>query len=95
MLMTGMIERVARAIAGKMHEDGDYGMTGNDAYERRPEEFNALARAAIEAMREPTPAMCEAGETGLAANGVDDVNETDAPECWKAMITAALQEERE
>jgi hypothetical protein len=58
-----MIERVARAMAikdkgddmwGVMSEDGDgYGYVGKN-------EYRAMARAAIEAMREPTEGMVEA-----------------------------------
>lgn len=46
-----MVERVARAIADKMHAGGDFGMTGADAYRRRSAEFMSMARAAIEAMQ--------------------------------------------
>lgn len=56
------------------------------------ERYIERARLAIEAMRDPTPGMCGFGEVALAMNGVDDVNDTDAPECWKGMIDAALQE---
>lgn len=44
-----MIEKAARGIAAKIHEGGDYGMTGDDAYESRPEDFAEMARAALAA----------------------------------------------
>lgn len=53
----GMVERVARALADHIHENGDYGMSGEDAYASRPSEFEGMALAAIKAMREPTDSM--------------------------------------
>lgn len=49
---TPMIDEkaVARAIAREMHKGGDFGMDGDFAYETRPAEFLALARAAIAAL---------------------------------------------
>lgn len=41
---------VALAIAREMHKGGDFGMDGDSAYEARPAEFLALARAAIAAL---------------------------------------------
>ena len=73
--MDDMIERVARAIgrAELLPDDAD----------RHWKRFEIHARAAIEAMREPTEAMCEAA----------DVVECNQPECiWQAMIDAALNE---
>lgn len=43
------IEAAARAIANKVHESGDYGMTGEDAYASCPTEFIDSARAALDA----------------------------------------------
>lgn len=48
--MTSMIERVARAICAESCEN----------YEMLPGIHNAVARAAIEAMREPSAAMQQA-----------------------------------
>lgn len=79
-----MIERVARAIDIKQ-------MEGHGVYE--------IARAAIEAMREPTEAMLRAGgdEPYLATSGSPlvfaEVRDVVAPEnIWQAMIDAALEE---
>lgn len=80
-----MIERVARRLANEMHAGGDFGMTGEDAYRHRSAEFLALARAAIEAMREPTDAMIDAGNS---------LAHEEAPATYyEAMIFAALNEQ--
>lgn len=55
--MSEMIERVARAICDASHDNPDPDWR---AYEH-------LARAAIEAMREPTEAMSSAGARGRSA----------------------------
>ncbi len=74
--MSEMIERVAAAM---VEVDGDY--TVMEHHRRR-------ARAAIEAMREPTDEMQEAiaavphGDLDQAAGGV---------ELWRTAIDAALQ----
>ena len=68
----GVVERVARAIA-----EGWKG--GWDDVAHR-EAFRADARAAIEAMREPTDAMVRAGHLGATAAA------------WRAMVDAALAE---
>jgi len=52
--MTDMVERVARAISEAiMYQDS----LAHYSYESRKEEMDAVARAAIEAMREPTETM--------------------------------------
>ena len=76
--MTDMIERVAKCI----YADG--GLSLN--------ECRGLARAAILAMRDCTPAMLDAGSAAHPAGGY--VRETllnDIIECeWRAMVDAAL-----
>lgn len=72
-----MIERVARAIA-----KGEYGENVDDVWHTCIDD----ARAAIEAMREPTEAMLDAGY-GAEPTGAALV----AP--WEAMIDAALAEQ--
>jgi hypothetical protein len=68
--MSEMIERVARAI--------------KDEFYRAPTStWNGCARAAIEAMRGPTPDMVAA--IGFPA-GLEGLR------CWRAMIDAALKE---
>lgn len=57
---------------------------------------DALARAAIEAMRVPTPHMIDAGGNALLEAGPSvDLPRTSAPDAilaWQAMIDAALSE---
>lgn len=74
--MSEMVERVARAIEAKVNEGRDF-CSAED-----------VARAAIEAMREPTEAMEE------AALDVRPLMLPDSPrEVWGAMIDAALNKE--
>lgn len=67
------IEEVARAIGGDVWES---------CSDRMKEQFRAQARAAIEAMREPTEAMLDRGpgEPYLDA------------EVWRKIVDAALAE---
>jgi hypothetical protein len=81
-----MVERVGKAIA-------DAGTTNEEllfyGYDQRREMYDALARAAIEAMREPTEAMCDEG----AKEHRWGYGAYDAEVTWKHMISAALQEQ--
>jgi len=61
----------------------DYGVS-ESAKEHVVEIGRIAARAAIEAMREPTEAMLEAGDTAMTRN--HDTSE----DAWPAMIDAAL-----
>lgn len=73
--MSEMVERVAEALAKSDKYTSDY---------------TALARAAIEAMREPTEGM-----TNAAFNielWDQPINEHCAQDVWQTMIDAALQE---
>lgn len=72
--MADMVERVARAIC----EAIPFGVDQVDAAK--------AARAAIEALREPTEAVCEAGANVL------DVLAFDMEVAWPAMIDAILKE---
>jgi hypothetical protein len=78
--MTDMIERVAKCI----YADG--GLSLN--------ECRGLARAAIAAMRDCTPAMLDAGSAAHPAGGyVRETLLTDIIEAeWRAMVDAALEE---
>lgn len=69
--MTGLIEQVARAIARTEFAD----------YVDNPSRWDEVAMIAIEAMRDPTPAMVAAGE-----------RETTPAGCWSAMIDRLLEE---
>jgi hypothetical protein len=86
--MSEMVERVAKAMAETLLQDTPptppvdwYALT-----EEVADEYRAAARAAIEAMREPTKAM-EDGARGLGAyhgGGSADV-------VWVSMIDMALK----
>lgn len=86
--MTTMVEKVARAI-WESHELGEFDTA---SIVDRGFHLNA-ARAAIEAMMEPTPGMLAAGEDEdtFMANGVL-VERSDAAHHYVAMIQAALKE---
>lgn len=74
-----MIERVVSAI-----ENGPWGLiTKSDAL--------LIARAAIEAMREPTEGMIEKGVWSRSASGRYEPHDI-AATIWGAMIDAALVE---
>jgi hypothetical protein len=75
-----MIERVAKALYGASAEFPDH--TWEAADEDTRVYWSARARAAIEAMREPTLEMFEAGRPYMV----------DGPhEVWREMIDAALE----
>jgi hypothetical protein len=70
-----MIERVARAIKQREHQDGNY---------------HDLARAAIAAMREPTEEMRNEGRN-MADDVQSDIGGRSIEyHVWQAMIDAAL-----
>ena len=83
--MSEMVERVAAALCVEAGDEpyrdyigmGNTPMKGWKMHER-------AARAAIEAMREPTEAMLTAGDTAMIRN-----SDTSA-DAWPAMIDAAL-----
>lgn len=90
-----MIERVARALWHEYHSivrrlpppfPGDWEQSGDTKLQR--ERFFAMARSAIEALREPTDEIAEAvwAETG------DPCWKENAIEAWQAGIDAALAE---
>lgn len=79
--MSEMIERVARAVSQSFHDEG-YIEGVSDPAEWN--EFLKAARAAIEAMREPTDRMVWDGGTALHDKGEDTAG------IWAAMIDAAL-----
>lgn len=86
----GMVERVARAFVEHLRGEGAIVW----------EEDIAAARAAIEAMREPTEVMLP--ERGVRvgffsdADGIEDnmyVDKDEARDVWRAMVDAALNEQ--
>jgi hypothetical protein len=74
--MTEMVARVAMAIQSVELVDSDHLL---------PEEAQAIARAAIEAMREPTRAM------EITGCGNDQCGPMCTDYVWRAMIDAALK----
>ncbi len=78
------LEQVARAIAAADGED----------YMEDCARYDARAKAAIEAMREPTDAMCEAGDGTPGGPGFCDEpgDPPSAYEIYQDMIDAALTE---
>jgi hypothetical protein len=82
--MSEMVERAARAIADR----------ADDSYERSKEFYDAYARAAIEAMREPTSEMLIAGQAGVEVAAVH-VPAWQRDECfqyiWRNVIDEALK----
>ena len=91
--MSEMVERVARAMASKLSEQ----QLGSDPPWHDPEfRQNAIevARAAIEAMREPTNEMiCAADNLSSEISTADDrISVPASPEMtWPAMIDEALK----
>jgi hypothetical protein len=81
--MSEMVERVARALC-RSAALGDPGQAYIDA---NWPNYSTAARAAIEAMREPTEAMIGAGRGALPNFCPED---SDALVCWQDMIDAAL-----
>ena len=64
-----------------------------DVDEDTVQHFIPTVRAVLQAMMEPTPAMCDAGANELFASVEQDWNE-DAKRIWTAMLTAALGDPR-
>ena len=82
------VEAVARAMEEAHHSGIAEGLTGNQWLE-------ALARAAIKAMREPTEGMLATAVVNLVDVGLDSadgVGPDDAIPVWQAMIDTALAE---
>jgi len=82
-----MVERVAQALCRKQFPEGGFTLEGKmipreEWVGRNWHFYVPLARAAIEAMREPTEEMIDACGNGECAKW--------APGAWTAMISAAL-----
>lgn len=99
-MTTEMIERVARALSPN-YDDADmcaylaksHGTTASAVQLTLREAAHAKARAAIEAMREPTEAMCLAPDSADICVDQFPINSAEAKSCWQAMIDAALKTE--
>ena len=92
--MSEMVERVARAACSNWYDMvvASYGPDRADWSEAAQEGWKAaitMARAAIEAMREPTAEMAEAGDD-IAIYHPDDIIRNQAEPIYQAMIDAAL-----
>jgi len=104
--MSTMVEKVARALCEAADDNWDwsifYIVDANDTAETGRDVYRDMARAAIEAMMEPSKMMVAAGYEKINENidfwnyesgsgySVEDI----APsETWRAMIQAALKEE--
>lgn len=80
--MSEMIERMARAMAER----------AGRSYAVGREVFDQAARAALEAMREPTWQMTAAAPTGITST-TSLSGGCDPREVWRAMIDQALKDE--
>lgn len=88
-----MIERVARALF-KEEWDSKSSEPWENAYDDEREAWLKSARAAIGAMREPTPEILKVIEFDLPADGFNvEYLRDEAPGYWRAMIDAALSED--
>lgn len=100
--MSEMVERVARAICEARGGDPDVLLSINSAYDDgRPEadvaipnwrNHAAAARAAIEAMREPSPEMLAAFVPAKDDGPIGTWGGRIKERVWRAMIDAALKE---
>lgn len=82
--MSEMVERVARAIALAQLDNDTRAVVDPNTWPVA-ESYCDMARAAIEAMREPTVQMCRDAAW-------DDWGPDECRLCWRSMIDAALSE---
>lgn len=97
--MSDIVERVARAIFEAWAAEESAASTWDDVCQRAKDGYPhaqkwhrmaiSEARAAIEAMREPTPKMVEAH---YMAHARAETVMADAQSVWNAMIDAALKQ---
>ena len=86
--MSDMIERVARAIHFRGDDQGDGAWSHCQPWLRMV--AREQARAAIEAMREPTEAMVASGESAASFGIGKPKDEAAIPRVWRWMIDASL-----
>lgn len=86
--MSEMVERVARAIADAGGSDFDQLPSKHGPGFGLRNMYMNMARAAIEAMREPTEAMSEA----MRIANMNVAGGYDGPSGWEAAIDAALKD---
>lgn len=106
--MTGMIERVARAlIVARFGEEGliifdavpdgfEKSKEATALFAKRIAEARAEARAAIEAMMEPTDEMASRGADAFFSRSPETIEEEDhrASSVWRRMVKSVLEEAR-
>ena len=92
--MTDMIEQVERAVYASLKVEGFSHQDFDLLNTFQKTQVNKMARAAIAAMRNCTPAMLDAGSAAHPAGGyVRETLLTDIIEAeWRAMVDAALEE---
>jgi hypothetical protein len=91
--MSEMIERIARVLCDGNWDAASFKETASgDEPEEQREYWREKARAAIEAMREPTEEMLTAGSPYCVDSLAPDYKSgrEDAGHCFRAMIDAAL-----
>jgi len=89
--MSEIVDRVADAVQDVVLAHVQPMPGTKSPYSDWDEWFNAIARAAIRAMREPSTAMIREGESA-APFGIGKPSDDEAiPRVWRAMINAALQ----
>ena len=88
--MSEMADRVARALCAADQVQSCEGDSRCINGDQCP--YPVLARAAIEAMREPTEAMIDAAYFPAGESGDSSVSRADAKETWRSMISAALDD---
>ncbi len=92
--MSEMIERIARAMWEAREDIEAVDSPNRCTFEADNPEIIAMARAAIEAMREPTEAMIENNEidhiTLRCARAIHS-SELPCADIWRAMINEALK----
>lgn len=82
------VEDEARWRWEDANPDKDGHLDGPAGIDWEMESWKILVRAVLQAMREPTDVMCEAGDTALETAG----STASSQHPWQAMIDAALKE---
>lgn len=87
--MTEMIDRVARASFAAWNKQRGKQFVYEDMSPEEREWSLVHARVVIEALRDPTESMLEAGSIDLGAGG--ELDDRNLSEVWKLMIDEALK----
>lgn len=92
------LEEVAKAIAAEDLDDGDGLYDWYALVDEVADEYRAMAKAAIEAMKKPTVAMKKSATfwsistSNAGDDSFDYVSEEDAGDIFDTMLGAALKE---